>query len=82
MRHRVRRLLAEDGTLMSDGTWLVAAPVSAAGIGIGVQYVKRVVSYKRRICHFILEATGAHPYQSRKTAEKAAEAFKGTVVPL
>lgn len=67
---------------MKTDTWLVVVPVTAAGIGIGVQYVKRVISYKRKTCRYILEPTRAHHYLSRKTAEKAADAFHGTVVSL
>ncbi len=62
--------------------WLVAVPSTAAGVGVGVQYIKRVVSYKRHRCRFVLESGLAHHYLSEKTAEKAAKAFKGSVVSL
>lgn len=67
---------------MKTDSWYVSVPVTSLGVGIGIQYVQRVISYKKHLCHFVLEATRAHTYTKLRHAEKAAVAFSGTVVPL
>jgi hypothetical protein len=67
---------------MIQQEYVVTLPVKALGVGIGLQYIKRVSSYRRHLCTTSLHLKGARHYKTRAAALKAAQWFTGTVVPL
>ena len=62
--------------------WLVGVPMKAMGVSMGLLFIRRVISYKKKSMRTTNEPTKAHQYCSEKSAARAASAFSGSVIAL